>query len=496
MFHGIRALRSAILPLTFAFANPALAAGQPASAPDPSGVTDSITVYPAAAAGDGVTTGGYNLSRWAEDWQVMRDPARRKDPLDRLKYLPLDSDGDVYLTLSGELRLRVNQTTNPNLREGPAQRQDITRIVGGADLHVGPHFRAYAEIVHGGLSGVRLGTPVSTLRDDLAVQQAFVEGNFEVGGVALGARYGRQEFTDGPNLLVSQRDNNTIRYTLNGIRAWARGSRVRIDLFDLKPTAYGTEGTGDDTIDHARRFSGVTMGLVLPTTWFGESKLYFDPYLWRRRNLVGAWAGRIGPAVRYYGGTRLWGDVGPVAIDWTVNHQWGHFMDQQISAWQAFFAQTYRIGQGKTAPRVGFHFDYASGGGGYGNGKLRNAYAPFGNNVYYSYQLFLTPSNLVTLAPTVAFSPIKDVRVTAEYELAWRATRDDAVYRANGQALAGTRDVRDHKVADIARAQMVWTISPRLSLTGRYEHLAAGPSLTRAGFSSSDFVAGWLSFRF
>jgi hypothetical protein len=86
--------------------------------------------------------------------------------------------------------------------------------------------------------------------------------------------------------------------------------------------------------------------------------------------------------------------------------------------------------------------------------------------------------------------------VTAEYELAWRATRDDAVYRANGQALAGTRDVRDHKVADIARAQMVWTISPRLSLTGRYEHLAAGPSLTRAGFSSSDFVAGWLSFRF
>ncbi|MET0241607.1 MAG: hypothetical protein ABW184_17070, partial [Sphingobium sp.] len=33
--------------------------------------------YPAAAAGDGATTRGYNLSRWAEDWRVMRDPAKR-----------------------------------------------------------------------------------------------------------------------------------------------------------------------------------------------------------------------------------------------------------------------------------------------------------------------------------------------------------------------------------------------------------------------------------
>ncbi|WP_204350373.1 hypothetical protein, partial [Klebsiella pneumoniae] len=54
--------------------------------------------YPAGASGDGAVTGGYSLSRWAEDWRAMRDPARRDDPLDRLKFLPLDEDGDVYLT--------------------------------------------------------------------------------------------------------------------------------------------------------------------------------------------------------------------------------------------------------------------------------------------------------------------------------------------------------------------------------------------------------------
>ena len=464
-------------------------AGQTRNAANP-----TVTAFPAAAAGDGATTGGYNLSRWAEDWRVMRDPAKRDDPLDRLKFLPLNDD--IYLTLSGEARLRMNLTTNPNLREAPHQRQDITRIFAAADLHIGPHLRVFGELAHGGISGRNLGAPAASLRNDLVYQQYFVEGNFQVGGIAVGARYGRQEFTDGPNLLVSQRDNNTIRYTLNGIRGWARGGRLRVDLFDLKPTAYGDLGTDDDVIDPARRFSGATFGMALPTRWLGGSKLYLVPFVWRGRNDVGTWGGRIGPAERFYAGARLWGEAGPLTIDWSVNHQWGTFIDQDIDAWQLLFAQTYRIGSAKTAPRIGFHADYASGGGGYGGRKLRNAYAPFGNNIYYSYQLFLTPSNLIAFAPNVTVSPFEKLRVTAEYQLAWRDSTTDAVYRANGQPFAGTQNVRDSKIADVARLQAVWSITPRLSFTGRYEHLAAGPSLTGAGFRSSDFLAGWLSFRF
>lgn len=452
--------------------------------------------YPAGGSGDGTATSGYNLSRWAEDWRAMADAAKRDDPLDRLKYLPLDPAGDIYLTLSGELRLRMNHTTNPNLRDSKAQRQDIARIVGAADVHVGQHLRGYIELAHGGISGVELGAPAASLRNDLTVQQAFVEGDVDVGSVRLGARYGRQEFTDGPNLLVSQRDNNTIRYTLNGIRLWAKGKRVRADLFDLKPTAYGDLGTDDDISDPARRFSGVTLGVALPNGWFGGSKLYADPFLWRRKNSVGAWGGRIGPAERFYAGAHVYGDAGAVTIDWTFNHQFGTFIDQRIDAWQLFLAQTYRVGKAKTAPRVGVHFDYASGGGGYGGRTLRNAYAPFGNNIYYSYQLFLTPSNLVTLAPNLTVSPMKNLRVTAEYQLAWRADVDDAVYRASGAPFAGTQNFHAARIANVSRLQAVWTVTPRVSVTGRYEHLAAGPALRDAGYKSSDFLAGWISLRF
>ena len=167
----------------------------PPSAP----ATPTAEAYPLLADGDG-STRTYALSRWAEDWRRMRDPAKRDDVLDRLKFLPLDDDGDVYVTLSGEARVRVNHTTNPNQRNARAQRQDINRLVAGADVHIGPHFRAYGEVAHGGISGVELGVPAASLRNDVVVQQAFVEARGDVGGVALGLRYGRQEFTDGPNI--------------------------------------------------------------------------------------------------------------------------------------------------------------------------------------------------------------------------------------------------------------------------------------------------------
>lgn len=470
--------------LTLACATPAVAQSAPSAS------------YPAAAQGDGATTKGYNLSRWAEDWQAYRDAAKRDDPLDRLKYLPLDDDGDVYLTLSGEARVRMNLTSNPQLIEGPEQRQDIVRLVGGADLHIGEHLRFYGEIAHGRLSGKNVGTPSGSLRNNFVRQQYFAEASGRVGAVDLGIRYGRQEFTDGPNLLISQRDNNTIRFVLNGTRVWARTSTMRATLFDFETTDLGNGGLGDDVPDKNRRFSGVSAGFVLPSHWLGGSSLYVDPFLWRRRNRMGTWGGVVARAERYYAGARLWGDAGLIALDWTVVHQFGEFNDRPIRAWQVFAAQTVRLGKDKSAPRIGIHTDYGSGGGGYNGGTLRNAYAPFGNNIYFSYGLFLTATNMIAIAPNVSFQPLDGVRASLEYQLSWRDDQRDAVYRANYTPYVGTERVDGKAVARLARAQIVYSISPRLTLTTRAEYLQAQTVLKRAGYRNSAFLATWLSFRF
>ncbi|RYD24718.1 MAG: hypothetical protein EOP89_10785, partial [Lysobacteraceae bacterium] len=243
-------------------------------------------------------------------------------------------------------------------------------------------------------------------------------------------------------------------------------------------------------------FSGVSTGIFLPKEWFGGSKIYVDPFVWRLRNDVAVWGRTAAREVRNFYGLHAWGDAGPVNLDWTVNYQGGDYNGRPIEAWLLLMAQTYRLGKDRTAPRIGVHVDYASGGGSYDGGTLRTSLAPFGNNIYYSYQLFATPTNLIAVAPNYTFTALGKLRIAVEYQFSWRDTVRDAVYRANGSAFAGTQNVSDRKIADTARLQVVYPITPRLNITGRYEHLSAGPALTRAGYESSDFLAGWISFRF
>ena len=490
----------------YGFAILGLTATHPASAQEgpPSAIearntqvpaTPVAAPYPDAAAGDGNTQQGYNPLRWAEDWRRMRDPAKRDDLLDRLKYIPIGSD-DVYLTLSGELRARVNYFSNPQGRKAEHQRQDSYRIFLGADLHLGEHFRAYGELARGPMDGKNIGSPSGTLSNGLLLQQAFVDGTAQVGQVDVGARVGRQVFIDGSNLLLANRDNNTVQTSLTGVRTWARGSRLRADAFDLYYTTYGNGGIGDDPVDWGRRFSGITTGIVLPKQLFGGSKLYFDPFVWRLRNRAVAWGTETAREERVYVGAHLWGEAGPVTIDWTANHQGGRYGDRELDAWQVLLAGTYRLGKANNAPRLGLHVDYATGGGAYDRGKLKNAFAPYGNNIYYSYQGFLTPTNLIAIAPSLTVLPTKSLRVTGEYQFTWRETTDDAVYRANGTPFTGTAGAGGRRTVDVARLQAIWTVSPRLSLTGRLEHGFARNGLKTAGYRDSSYAALWASFRF
>jgi len=468
---------------------PPAEAVQPAEQANP-----SIRPYPAQADGHGVKIGGYNGSRWAEDWRLMANPEKRDDPFDRLKYLPFNDAGDIYLTLSGEARLRMNYFENPGLVEGEHRREDILRLVGGADLHLGKNIRFYGELGHGGIAGNNIGTPSAKARNDLIVQQAFGEVSGTLGGVELGARYGRQEFSDGPPLLVTTRDNNTIRTSLNGFRGWAMGSRVRFDVFDFEYTSFGPGGASDDTSDENTRFSGVTMGIVLPT--FAEGQLYLDPFVWREREDNITWAVTTAREERLYTGARLWGDVGSFTIDWTVDHQSGTFGDRDIDAWNFFLAQTYDLGPGGWKPEVGIHFDYGSGGGTYGDGPLKIAATPVGGNILYSYQGALSIANLIQVAPNVTVTPLKNVVLTLSYNKLSRASETDAVYRANGKPYAGTQNLTGSDVGQAFRAQTSWKITPRFSLTGRYEYFAAGDLLTRLNYTDSNYAAIWTSFRF
>ncbi len=450
--------------------------------------------YPTQADGFGIKLGGYNTSRWAEDWRSMRNPKKRDDLLDRLKYLPIDADGRAYVTLSGEIRLRENYVSQPGLAAGAHRQEQLLRIFAGADVHVGP-LRVYGELAHGGLAGYNLGTPAAKSRNDLFAQQYFAELSGTIApGLTAGIRYGRQEFTDGAPGLISVKDDNSIHTELNGARAWLSFAQFRADVFDFKQTALGLGGGGDDRIDDGTRFSGVTLGVVLANQT--RRKIFFDPFFWRERNDTLKWGKATGREVRHYYGARLWGSINRLTFDWLVNHQGGDFAGRPIDAWFLQAAQTYSLSAKGLKPKPGIHFDYGSGGGAYGTGTIRNTRVITAGSIAYSYQLVLNLTNLFQVSPNLTISPTKSIDLTAELQHSLRVNENDAVYRGAGTAYAGTQLVKGSHVGDAARLQATWKVSPRVSVIGRYEYFEPGAVLKAVGSKGSHFLAGWISLRF
>src|SRR5579863_9840330 len=61
-----------------------------------------------------------------QDWSFLRDPAERVDPYDRLKFIPLNASGTIYVTLGLENRTEFQYLNNNGWGAGP---QDYTGYV-------------------------------------------------------------------------------------------------------------------------------------------------------------------------------------------------------------------------------------------------------------------------------------------------------------------------------------------------------------------------------
>jgi hypothetical protein len=459
--------------------------------------------FPAEALGVGPQPSGrYLHSRWAEDWSFLRDPKKRQSPFDRLKYLPLSDDGGIYLTLSGQERFRYNVISAAGLKEGPTRQQILSRTVLGADLHVGPHLRFFAEVETGQFLGANKGPTSGKLEDHALLNQGFVDLTAPLAGGMAGVRFGRQEFSDGPPLLISTRDSSNLRLTQNGVRSWIDWPGVRVQVIDFLTTTLGTGGFADDTANQDERLRGANASIVLKRAGNGShNRLYLDPFVYDYYHFGQVWGGIAGTERRTSFGARLWGTVGPLSLDWTIARQTGSFLtptrDAAIDALGIRAIQSVRLADGVARPEIGFRADYGSGGGAYANsGALHSFNWIYGGSPYYSYGAFLNPANLTILSPTFAVSPVRKVRITLEYDMLWRSNDQDAVYSSSGATYAGTQAVPGSRVGQMPRMLIDWTPVPQVNLQLQVEWLEAGPVLRNAGYASTIFVGPLVNLRF
>src|SRR5207237_9176293 len=131
----IVSLATVALGLSFVIQGVPLAwaqAGQPASEP-------KRPAYQIGSAG-----------RFNEDWSVLRgiDLDKTDDFWDRLKFVPLSPDQNVWLTIGGEARERCRYFRHYLFGSSEPQQSDgylLSRCRLSADLHVTRYFRIIAD---------------------------------------------------------------------------------------------------------------------------------------------------------------------------------------------------------------------------------------------------------------------------------------------------------------------------------------------------------------
>jgi len=435
--------------------------------------------YPLMAAGWGPELGnGYMASRWAEDWSGMA--AKGSAPAGKL--IPV---GGGHLTLSGELRLRSVASDNAQLLSGHDQHQGQLRAVGGIDWSINPNLRVYGELGAGQVdSGQAKAT--ANFQNDLALQQLFVDFHGNVDGALVGALVGRQEFSDGPKQLISLSDGPNLHRTWNGVRLYAHGPRARFGLFDLRATRIGRRAF-DESVNSGEKLRGINGSFVV-NNGHGPNT-YLEPFWYRTENPTYRLAGTIGQDDRNTYGARLWGRSGPLRFDWTVARQNGHTVkNRSVDAWGLFTVHSLALAERGWKPRLTAHVDFASGGGAYGAGDVRDFNPLYASSNYLGEGQFLGLTNLAIAAAGVSLSPSRSTSLALEYGYARRLDDRDAIYAGGGRTYAGTERIRGHYVGGLSRLTGTLNVTRTVSLRLNVDHLRAGRALRTAGLSSGTYV--------
>jgi hypothetical protein len=451
--------------------------------------------YPIEAAGYGNASGDFFTSRWVEDWSKLK--AAGKAP--PLKAMPLFGRDDITLTLSAEARLRSLMYGDGGLHKGNDYHEFIFRAVAGADLHIGDHFRVYAELGHGDHAGD--GNPTvnsvsASYENDLSVQQIFGEARTHIGTGLIGLQGGRFEFSDGPKQLMSVSNGPNLHRTWNGARFYYMNDWFRFGAFAGEVTQLGA-GTFDEHIDHGEQLQAITTSFVLSHK--NGVNLFFDPAMYHRELDAGVAGVTTGRDVRYTYGSRLWGKIGPLNIDVMGYRQTGTHIGRDVKAWMSSGAINYLLTSKGIRPRIGFRVDLASGNH---NDQLKTGGTIGGFDVVYQSTSYLSEghllgyTNLQLFSPTVAFTPIKGVTINAEYDLVRRMSTGDAFYAQGSKPYPGTANVAGKTVGNYGRLIAEWEVTHNIAFELEGDLLKAGKVMHEANLPTSKFLLLSLDLRY
>lgn len=436
----------------------------------------------------------FNKIRYEENYGYLRDPARRSDYLDPIKFIPLDANGDWYLTLGGEIRERYEFYNNSLWGKGPQDDNGylLQRYMVHADTHFGGNFRFFVQF-KSGLEDGRNGGPRPTDRDVFDLHQAFLDVRAPWSGQnSLTFRAGRQELAYGSSRLIGLREEPNVRRSFDGVKTILKIDDWRIDAFAVKPVRVRTDVFDDDP-DPNQKFWGLYA--VTPVPWLpgGNGDLY---YLGLDRKNAQFDQGTA-HEVRHSVGTRIWGHQSGWDYNLEFVYQFGSFGGGDIQAWTAASDFGFTFESALFKPRLGTKADVTSGDDNPNNPDLQTFNALFPRGAYFGEPALIGPANLIDVHPELRLELCHNLDLTLDWDCFWRENTHDGIYGPAVNVIQSGRTSNARFVGHQAEAMLEWRIDRHITATADYAHFFTGIFLneTTPG-KDMDYFSVWMTYRF
>jgi Alginate export len=431
-----------------------------------------------------------SAGRFNEDWSMLRgvDLSRTDDAWDRLKFIPLSPDQNVWLTLGGQARERGEYFRQYLFGNSEPKQSDgylLSRYRLNADLHVTPYFRMFAE----GRSAFALdrelaGGRTTSYVDELDLMNGFADVVIPFGREAsVTLRGGRQELIFGSQRLVGPGDFSQVPRAFEGGAAIGQIAGWTVTPFWTRAVVIDKYRFNESTSD--QEFFGVFATGPLPVV-----PVNLDLYWLDANNATAAFNGTIGREHRHTLGGRVSGRIGATGLDFEVEGaaQFGTVGRGDIAASMVTTVLGYALPVTGWSPRVSVELDYASGddkpGGNVGT---FNPLYP-NNHSFLGYIDYIGRQNVISPNAGITISPLDGVTLSLQQYFFWRASDRDAVYNKSGAVLRPGTGTTASYVGAETDVLATYALTRHLLGYAGYSHFFAGEFINKTGQArDSDF---------
>nr|WP_315224791.1 alginate export family protein [uncultured Flavobacterium sp.] len=394
----------------------------------------------------------FKLMRYDENYSDLKDSAKTFP--NNLKFIPLSSANNMYVSLGGEMRGELDYAVNEDWGKMNTGTDVflLQRYHFHADLHLGHRIRVFGQL-RSGLEDGRKNGPRGIDEDTLNVQNLFIDilpyKNLDQ---SLVIRLGRQEIQYGSGRLIDVREGPNLRLYFDGVKIAYVLDNFSIDAF-VMADAIASTGIFDNTSTRKANLWGIYSSYISQKN--GNLEFYYLGI--NRENAV--FDQGVADESRHTMGIRFWRNSDGFVYNFEAAYQFGKFGLGNINAFGISSEVGYKFKNIKGLPTAKLKNDYISGDKIKGDGNLGTSNALYPNGGYFGMNPQAGPANLISMHPNITWNPDKNLTLTGEVVFNWRNSLQDGVYAPNGALRLSSANSKKRYIGTAYMTTFSWKIN-------------------------------------